>query len=162
MESPGDALRGKITQALRSQRTWTITVLSSLLTVQDTLGYLPTEALEETADFTGSTINDVWGVASFYTNFRFTPQGEHLVELCWGLSCHLTGAPAILQQTLETLGVTEEGETPDNQVTLRYNTCLGACSQAPAISVDHKVIGRVSPKQIEVMLSALNGSREAV
>ena len=66
-------------------------MLSSLLAAQDELGYLPDEAIEEVATFTESTINEVWGVASFYTNFRFTPPGEHVVEVCWGPTCHLEG-----------------------------------------------------------------------
>ena len=68
-------------------------MLSSLLAAQDELGYLPDEAIEEVATFTESTINEVWGVASFYTNFRFTPPGEHVVEVCWGPTWSSGGRP---------------------------------------------------------------------
>ena len=130
-----------IGEALANQSARTVTVLSSLLAVEDAIGYIPPRAIEEVAAFTNSTINDVWGVASFYTNFRFTPPGEHIVEICWGPTCHLVGAQEILQAVLQTLGLSEEGDTPDGKISLKYNTCLGACSQGPVISVDHKVIG---------------------
>ena len=69
----GSKVREQIRQVLSSQRQPTITVLSSLLAVQDSLHYIPDEAIRETATFCSSTINEVWSVASFYTNFRFTP-----------------------------------------------------------------------------------------
>ncbi len=74
-------LRERVRRALRSQKQRTITVLSSLLAVQHELRYIPDVAIEETANFIkGATINDVWSVASFYTNFRFTPTSDHTVE----------------------------------------------------------------------------------
>ncbi len=137
----GDGLRERIDGALAGQTARTVTVLSSLLAIEDELGYVPPQAIERVAEHTGSTINDVWGVASFYTNFRFTPPGEHVVELCWGPTCHLLGAQQIIQAALNALGLSEEGDTADGKVSLKYNTCLGACSQGPVISVDHKVFG---------------------
>lgn len=141
-----EKLRDTIRQALRSQQQPTITVLSSLLAVQDVLHYIPNEAVEETATFCGSTINDVWSVASFYTNFRFTPPGDWFLDVCWGPTCHLAGAQPILAAVQETLEVQGEGESPDGKVTLRYSTCLGACAQAPVIAIDHKMIGHATPE----------------
>ena len=141
-----DTIRGRTVQAIGYQKRPTVTVLSSLLAAQDELGYLPDEAIEEIATFTESTINEVWGVASFYTNFRFTPPGEHVVEVCWGPTCHLEGGRYVLQGLLDSLQLQDEGETEDGRVTLKYNTCLGACSQAPVISVDHRLAGRLSPQ----------------
>jgi len=136
-----DDLRQRISGALANQSAKTVTVLSSLLAVEDELRYIPPKAIQEIATFTHSTINDVWGVASFYTNFRFTPPGQHVVEVCWGPTCHLVGAMSIIESVLKTLGLSEEGDTPDGKVSLKYNTCLGACSQGPVVSIDHKVIG---------------------
>ena len=141
MTNNQDNHRQKIGEALANQSARTVTVLSSLLAVEDAIGYIPPPAIEEVAAFTHSTINDVWGVASFYTNFRFTPPGEHVVEICCGPTCHLVGAQEILQAVLQTLGLSEEGDTPDGRVSLKYNTCLGACSQGPVVSIDHKIIG---------------------
>jgi NADH:ubiquinone oxidoreductase subunit E len=152
-----ESIRERIRRALDSQTRPTVTVLSSLLAAQDGLGYLPDEAIEEVADHAGASINDVWGVASFYTNFRFTPPSEHLVEVCWGPTCHLVGAPHILEQVQDELGLAGEGDTDDSKVTLKYNTCLGACSQAPVMSIDHRLLGRVTADRARELVARLIG-----
>jgi NADH:ubiquinone oxidoreductase subunit E len=142
----GVDLRTRIQALLNGQDQPTVTVLSSLLAIQDALHYLPNEAIEETAAFVDSTINEVWSVASFYTNFRFTPPGDHTLEVCWGPSCHVMGAQNVLREVQQTLGIDREGETEDGKVTLKYGTCLGACAQAPVIAIDHRHIGKVTPQ----------------
>ena len=137
-------IRKRVRKAIESQKQPTVTILSSLLAAQEALGYLPDESIEEVATFCDATINEVWGVGSFYTNFRFTPPGRHIVEVCWGPTCHILGAAHILKGIQDDLGLTGEGETADNEVTLKYNTCLGACSQAPVVSIDHRLLGRVT------------------
>ena len=149
-----DALRARIRAAIGSQTKSNINVLSSLHAVLDDMGYIPQEAIEEVADYMRATINEVWGVASFYTNFRFTPPGENVVEICWGPTCHLLGAPEILDAVQGRLGLADEGETEDNRVSLKYNTCLGACSQAPVMMVNHRLAGRIS---IESALRRVEG-----
>ena len=119
---------------------------SSLLAVEDELGYIPREALEEVAEFTNSTVNDVWAVASFYPNFRFKAPAEHKVEVCWGASCHLVGAMGVFKSVLEAAGMEDEGDTSDGRLTVKLNTCLGACAHAPVIAVDHHLFGRVTPE----------------
>ena len=142
-----DGLKQRIARAVKGQTQPTLTILSSLLAVEDELGYIPKEAVDEVAAFTHSTINDVWAVASFYPNFRFEPPCQHRVELCWGASCHLVGAMAIISAVFDAAGMEEEGDTPDRKLTVRLNTCLGACAQAPVISIDHQLIGRLSPDE---------------
>lgn len=157
MTTDVEALKERVTRALNSQEQRTVTLLSSLLAVEEELGYIPKEAIEEVATFTHSTINEVWGVASFYTNFRFTPPGAHRVELCWGPSCHVLGAMEVVKAVLDTLGLESEGDTPDGGASVRFNTCLGACSQGPVISVDHKLMGRLSPGSARDAVLALGG-----
>ena len=139
-------LEQRIHNAVHGQTQPTVTVLSSLLAVEDALGYIPKESLELVAGFTSSTINDVWSVASFYPNFRFEPPAEHKLEVCWGASCHLVGAMGIFKSVLEASGMEDEGDTPDGHLTVRLNTCLGACAHAPVIALDHHLIGRVNPE----------------
>ena len=142
-----DGLTQRITGAVRGQTQPTVTVLSSLLAVEDELGYIPKEAVADVAAFTNSTVNDVWAVASFYPNFRFEPPCQHRVELCWGSSCHLVGAMPVISAVLVASGLSDEGDTPDRKLSVRLNTCLGACAQAPVISIDHHLIGRLSPEE---------------
>ncbi|HIC48781.1 MAG TPA: hypothetical protein EYP00_02730 [Dehalococcoidia bacterium] len=147
-----DSLRKHIKGAIASQKRPTITVLSSLLAIQDSVGYIPNEAIEEVAIAMKTTINTVFGVASFYPNFRFSPPGDHSVEVCWGPTCHLLGAGKVLDEVLEQLGLEDEGDTPDGKVSFRFNTCLGACSRGPVISIDHELYGNVTEAQASSLL----------
>lgn len=142
-----DDTRAKITDAVDNQLQSTVTVLSSLLAIEDAIGYIPEAAVEAVARRMDATINDVWAVATFYPNFRFEPPAEHRVEVCWGPSCHIMGATAIIAVAHDALNLPGEGDTPDGKATLRYNTCLGACAQAPVMSVDHQLMGRLSPER---------------
>ena len=139
-------LEHRIQDAVHGQAQPTVTVLSSLLAVEDELGYIPKEAVEFVAEFSNATVNDVWAVASFYPNFRFEPPSEHVVDVCWGASCHLVGAMMIFKSVLEASGMDDEGDRPDKRLTVRFNSCLGACSQAPVMAMDHHLAGRVNPE----------------
>jgi len=150
-------LREQIRQVLNAQAQPTITVLSSLIAVQDAIHYLPDEAIKETATFCGSTINEVWSVASFYTNFRFTKPGDKTLDVCWGPSCHLVGAQQILDSVHAALEIKEEGESPDGKVTLKYNTCLGACAQGPVIAINHHLTGKQTPESAAKIARELRG-----
>jgi len=142
-------------EAIKGQRRPTVTVLSSLLAAQDELHYIPAEAIEEVASLMDTTINEVWGVASFYTNFRFTPPARHAVEVCWGPTCHLEGAARIVEGVLGQLGLQGEGESADDSVSFKFNTCLGACAQAPLMSIDHRLMGHVTPESAVESVSRL-------
>ena len=150
-----DGLKQRINKAVHGQSQPTVTILSSLLAVEDELGYIPKEAVEEVAAFIDATVNDVWAVASFYPNFRFEPPCDHHVELCWGSSCHLVGAMALIDEVLKAAGLDEEGDTPDRRLSVRLNTCLGACAQAPVISIDRHLMGRLDADEARSKVAAL-------
>ena len=143
-----DSLVDQINIAIQNQKRPTVTVLSSLLAIQDEIGYIPDEAIEQVAVKMDTTKNAVYGVASFYPNFRFTPPGDHSVEVCWGPTCHLAGAANILEKVLNELNLETEGDTSDGRVSFRFNTCLGACSQAPVVNVNHELFGKVNPEYV--------------
>jgi len=147
MTTTSDGVRAKAREAIRNQPYKTHTILSSLLAVQDALGFLPPEGLDEVARHRNTTVNEVWGIASFYPNFRFTAPAKHVVEVCWGPTCHVMGAQPILRGLLQRLGLHAEGDTPDGAVTLKMNTCLGVCAHAPAMSFDHRLAGHMSPQK---------------
>ena len=146
----------EILEAIKNQpKISKVTVLSSLLAVSNKFHYIPKIAIEEIAKFTGKTTNDVWGVASFYTNFRFTPPGKATLDVCWGPSCHLQGSQKLLKQVHKLLEIDHEGETSDGKLTLRYSTCLGACSQGPVFAIDHKLFGKATINKIEKEISEI-------
>ena len=135
-----------ISDAVNNQPQPTVTVLSSLLAVEDAIGYIPKEAVEAVALRMDATVNDVWAVATFYPNFRFEPPTDHRIEVCWGPSCHVMGAGRIIAAAQDALELADEGDTPDGKATLRYNTCLGACAHAPVMAIDHHLAGRITPE----------------
>ena len=149
-----DATRNLIAAAVRQQPQPTVTVLSSLLAIEDAIGYIPREAVETVAERMGATVNDVWAVATFYPNFRFEPPTAHRIEVCWGPSCHVMGATAIIAAAQDALNLDDEGDTPDGRATLRYNTCLGACAHAPVMAVDHHLAGRITPDAARSRIAA--------
>ena len=158
LPADNDTLRKQIIEAIASQHRPTVTVLSSLLAIQDSIGYIPDEAIEEVAVQQNTTVNAVFGVASFYPNFRFTPPNKHSIEVCWGPTCHLQGSSNILQAVLNYLELKEEGDTEDGEFSFRFNTCLGACSQAPVISVNHELFGKISPDESINILNKIKSS----
>lgn len=148
-------LRARAHGAIARQPSRVITVLSSLLAAHDELGYLPVEAIEVVAERTAASTNEVWGVASFYPNFRFTPPNRHKIELCWGPTCHVLGAQDVLQGLLSDLCLDNEGDTDDGAITLKLNTCLGVCPHAPAMSFDEQIVGHVDLERATRLLERL-------
>ncbi len=149
-----NATKKLITDAVGNQPQSTVTVLSSLLAVEDAIGYIPKEAVEAVAQRMAATVNDVWAVATFYPNFRFDPPTEHRIEVCWGPSCHVMGATGVIAAAQDALQLSDEGDTPDGKATLRYNTCLGACSHAPVMAIDHHLAGPVTPDSARARIAA--------
>lgn len=139
-----ESLTKLVGKALNSQKQKTITVLSCLLKVEEELGYIPEVAIKDIAQFTSTTVNDVWGVATFYTNFQFEPPAKSRIEICWGPACHVLGASKMMNSLLRELGTVEDNSTQNQEIDLRFSTCLGACSNGPVIAVDHKLIGRMT------------------
>ena len=120
-------------------------------------GYIPKQSMEVVAsEVPGTTVNDVWAVASFYPNFKFEPRSECTVEICWGPTCHIAGAMGIFDEALNLLGLESEGKTSDGSIELDFNTCLGACAQAPVISVNHHLIGRVTKNSLKDAIEKSN------
>ena len=155
MTTSQNVLREKARKAIASQPFKTVTVLSSLLSVQDSVGWLPPEALEEVAIANSATVNEVWGVASFYPNFRFTVPPENIIDICWGPTCHVLGAQYLLQNMLSELGLDNEGETKDRLIGLKLNTCLGVCPHGPAVSFNHRLEGRMTVERALLLTKSL-------
>ncbi len=112
--------------------------------VQGELGYLPEEAISEIANFLGLSKNEVYGVASFYAQFRFERQGEHVVRVCQGTACHVRGGRRILERVQHDLGI-QPGETTENyKFSLERVACFGSCALAPVMVMDKTVHGRMT------------------
>lgn len=115
---------------------------------QDALGYLSEDTLDYIARSTGRTLAQVYGVATFYTQFRLEPIGRHLVRICHGTACHVGGAVDIDAAVCGHLGLEDDGgTTPDMEFTVEKVVCVGACSLAPIILVDGVAHGRLDSEK---------------
>ncbi len=126
----------------------TVTVLSSLIWIQEALGYLPKDSISAVAEYTKASVNDVYGVATFYTHFRFEPPGKHQVEICWGPSCHIFDSKGLMKQAEEFADTKFGSTTDDKNYTLRGLECAGACALAPVGKIDGKLMGRMNAEKL--------------
>jgi len=116
-------------------------------------GYLTRERLLRVRDETGIPLTQIYGVATFYAQFRFKPIGKHLLRVCHGTACHVAGAKELTEEIREQLGGVENGETTkDNQFTLETVSCLGCCSLAPVIMVGETTHGNLTPAGVKKVL----------
>ena len=115
--------------------------------VQEEYRYLPEEILALVATSLGLPPAKVYGVATFYAHFTLTPKGKHIVRLCDGTACHVKDSMAILDAIRQRLGLNDRQQTtPDLLFTVETVSCLGACGLAPAVVIDDKVHGQVTPE----------------
>lgn len=127
--------------------------------VQEDFGYLSEEAVEELARLMGISANEIYGVATFYTQFRFSPPGRHTIQSCQGTACHVRGGQKIHNELEQRLGITAGQTTADGQFDLQRVACLGCCALAPVVAVDGKVHAQVTAKKIPSVLSKYEGKK---
>ena len=124
-----------------------------LQAVQNQQGYLSEESMRIVSDRTGASPSRVYGVATFYHQFRLRPEGKHKISICRGTACHVAGATDLYDQLVKELELSlAEDTTKDGLFTLQEVRCLGACSLAPVIKVDETVYGKVTVKKLREIL----------
>ena len=115
---------------------------------QDIYGYLPIEVQKIVADGLGMPLEEVYGVATFYSQFSLSPKGEYDISVCLGTACYVKGAQKILESLSEQLGIGADECTEDGRFSLSACRCIGACALAPAMSINGKVYSKVTPDQV--------------
>lgn len=121
--------------------------------VQQRFGYLPEEAMQKVARFLRLSDSNVYGVATFYAQFKFTPTGRQMVKVCRGTACHVRGGRKILEEVQKRLGIEAGGTTEDLEYSLETIACFGSCALAPVVVVDENVYGRMTPTKVGQILS---------
>lgn len=127
-------------------------LINALQKIQDILGYLPKDALIETADKFSYSLSKVYGIATFYSQFRLEPIGEHTIQVCQGTACHVKGASDIMKRLEKELNINAGETTTDNKYTLNSVACVGACGLAPVVIIDGETHGRVTQDDIPKLL----------
>ena len=127
--------------------------------VQSRLGYLPREAMTEIAEYLGIPAIDVYGVTTFYNQFRLTPPGKHSIRVCLGTACHMKGGYITLDAWKRRLEIEPGETTADREFDLDTVACVGCCTMAPVTVVDEKPEGHVEPTRVDGILLAFEQER---
>ena len=130
--------------------------------VQERFGYLPREVMQKIAKFLRLPQSTVYGVSTFYAQFKFVPTGKRIVKVCRGTACHVRGAERILREVEKQLGIKPGETTSDMEYTLETVACIGACALAPTMVVDKETQRKMTPKKVAELFSNISKAGENV
>jgi NADH-quinone oxidoreductase subunit E len=128
--------------------------------IQEIHRYLPPFAIRMVAEHLGIAACEVYGVATFYNQFRFNPPGRHPIQVCLGTACHVRGGDIILENFERKLDIREGETTPDREFSIERVACVGCCALAPVAVVDKTVHGHMAPSKVEGLLLGFQIEKE--
>ena len=128
-----------------------------LQAAQDQYSYIPESVIYRISAITGTPASEIYGVVTFYTQFRLTPPGKHIIRVCDGTACHVNGSMTVINVLKDILKVDLDETTEDGVFTLQSVACLGCCSLAPVMMIDDETYGRLNPSTIK---NIIKGYRE--
>lgn len=131
-----------------------------LQTVQRICSYVPECAMKLLAGHLGINPCEVYGVATFYNQFRFSPPGRHPVRVCMGTACHVGGGDIILENFSRKLGIAERETTEDLEFSLERVACVGCCALAPVAVIGEVVHGKMAPSKVEGLILGFRIEKE--
>ncbi|MCI1965383.1 MAG: NAD(P)H-dependent oxidoreductase subunit E [Oscillospiraceae bacterium] len=123
---------------------------------QSIYGYLPIEVEEMIAEELNLSLEEVYGVVSFYSQFTLNPKGKYAISVCMGTACYVKGAQLILDELSKKLGIKPGGITPDGKYSLDATRCLGACGLAPVMVINGQVYGKLKVEDLDKILQKYN------
>ena len=129
-------------------------VMPALQEAQDIYGYLPIEVQKEIARGLDVSLEEVYGVSTFYSQFSLTPKGKYHISICLGTACYVKGADKVLDRLIDKLGIQAEECTADGKFSLDACRCIGACGLAPVMTINEDVYGRLTVGQIAGFLDS--------
>lgn len=121
--------------------------------MQDQLGYLSKESMIEIGKHLGVPASQVYGVATFYNQFRFDPQGRHHIQICRGTACHVKGSEHVLDEIMRRLDIDPGQTTKDGMFSIGVVACVGACGLAPVINVDGEYHAEVTAEKVHSIIA---------
>jgi len=136
-------------------------LITLLQRLQRVYGYLPELVVAELARQSGVPASRIYGVATFYNEFRLSPIGRNLIHVCHGTACHVAGAKLITQALEDELSVSDGETTPDMAFTLGSVACMGACSQAPVMRIGETSHGNLTPDKTRGIIRGWMGQEAA-
>lgn len=128
--------------------------------IQDKYSYVAHESMKIVAQHLGIAVCDVYGVATFFNQFRFHPPGRHPIRVCLGTACHVRGGDIILENFERKLGISQGETTPDREFSIERVACVGCCALAPVAVVDENVQGHMAPSKVEGIILGFEIEKE--
>jgi NADH-quinone oxidoreductase subunit E len=129
-------------------------LIDLLQDVQEHFGYLPDMEMQNVARHVDIPVSRVYGVATFYNQFRFQPLGKYVIKVCRGTACHVQGSMGILTTLENELGIKAGQTTKDLLFTIETVACIGACSIAPVIAINDEFHGGLTTKSLQKLLKS--------
>lgn len=136
-------------------------LISILQQAQEIFGYLSMDAIQYISQRTGIKPAKIYGVATFYTQFRLAPVGKNLILLCQGTACHVNGSKLIAEAISDYLGIGDGQTTEDGLFTLNNVACLGCCSLAPVMMINGETYGKLTKDSVKEVLDTVRNSDKA-
>lgn len=138
----------KLRQALAEIKKLPGATMPALQKAQEIYGYLPIEVQKIIAEELGVSLEEVFGVSTFYSQFNLNPQGEYQVGVCMGTACYVKGSLDVIEKFKSVLGISEGECTPDKKFSLVATRCIGCCGLAPVATVNSDVYGKITADQV--------------
>lgn len=145
-------MRAALSRVLKRHGTDRSDLIPIIQEAQDAIGYLPPDVLRDVAGHLNVPEAAVYGVATFYAQFHFEPQGKHRVRVCRGTACHVRGSARIRRLVERLLGVKEGGTTDDRLFTYETVACVGCCALSPVMMIDDTYYGRMTAERVEAVI----------
>ncbi len=123
-----------------------------LQSAQDSYGYVPEKVINYISEFAGVPAAEIYGVVTFYSQFRLKPLGKYIVKICEGTACHVNGAKSIVNMLLNELGIGVGETTDDGMFSVLSVACLGCCSLAPVMMINDETFGSLTPDKVRKVL----------
>ncbi len=120
---------------------------------QEIYGYLPLEVQEIIAAKTGVSLEEIFGIVSFYAQFKLNPDGQYAIAVCLGTACYVKGSGDIINAISEKLNVPVGSTSPDGKYSIEATRCIGACGLAPVLTVNGEVYGRLTVDDVDTILA---------
>ncbi len=149
-------LRSRMSQFEKSQ----VNLIPVLQMIQDDLKYLPPEVIKMVAQYLDLPSSQVYGVATFYNQFKFNPPGKNPIKVCLGTACHVRAGDIILENFERKLGISEGETTEDREFSIERVACVGCCALAPVAIMGDTVYGHMAPSKVEGLILRVQIDRE--
>ena len=135
-------------------------LIPALQIAQEQIGWLPREVMLGISKYLKVPESEVWGTASFYAQFRFSPVGRNMIVVCRGTACHVRGSAGILRELERELGIKPGETTEDLMFSLERVACFGSCALAPVVVINGKVYGRQTTTSVKKFIEKLKASEK--